>query len=65
MLLDTLALERSYKMDNIKIHQVELTNGEIAEYVIIDRGNGEYTSISKLTYDEQQAEHFTPNLTSE
>jgi hypothetical protein len=42
-------------MDNIKIHQIELTNGEIAECVIIDRGNGEFTSMSKSIYDEQQA----------
>ena len=49
-------------MDNIKIHQIELTNGEVAECVIIDRGNGEYTSISKADYDKQQAEHFTPIL---
>ena len=25
------------------------------EHVIIDRGNGEYTSMLKSTYDEQQA----------
>ena len=56
MRLDTLLLERSYKMDNIKIHQVELTNGEIAECVIIDRGNGEYISMSKATYDAQVAQ---------
>ena len=46
-------------MDNIKIHQIELTNGEIAECVIIDRGNGEYTSISKADYEAQQVEHLT------
>lgn len=26
------------------------------EYAIIDRGNGEYTSMLKSTYDEQQAQ---------
>ena len=46
-------------MDNIKIHQIELINGEIAECVIIDRGNGEYTSISKADYEAQQVEHLT------
>jgi hypothetical protein len=30
------------------------------EYALIDRGNGEYTSMPKSFYDEQQAEHFTP-----
>jgi hypothetical protein len=40
-----------------------LTN-EVTEHAIIDRGNGEFTSMLKSTYDEQQAqaEHFTPNL---
>ena len=35
------------------------------EYATIDRGNGEYTSMLKSTYDEQQAqaEHFTPMVT--
>ena len=26
------------------------------EQVIIDHGNGQYTSMAKLTYDEQQAQ---------
>ena len=29
---------------------------EGSEYAIIDRGNGEFTSMLKSTYDEQQAE---------
>jgi len=39
-------------------------SGETTEHAIIDRGNGEFTSMLKSTYDEQQAqaEHFTPNL---
>jgi hypothetical protein len=44
-------------MTNIQI--VELTNpytNEVVEHVIIDRGNGEYTSMLKSTYDEQQAQ---------
>ena len=32
------------------------------EYVIIDRGNGEFTSMLKSTYDEQQAALSTPNV---
>ena len=40
-----------------------LTN-EVTEHAIIDRGNGEFSSMLKSTYDEQQAEHFTPSLTS-
>ena len=36
--------------------------GNITEHIIIDRGNGEFTSMPKALYDEQQAqaEHFTP-----
>jgi hypothetical protein len=44
-------------MDNIKSIQVtEALTGEITEHVIIDRGNGEFTSMPKSTYDAQQAE---------
>ena len=35
------------------------------EHAIIDRGNGEFTSMLKSTYDEQQAqqvEHLTESL---
>jgi hypothetical protein len=30
------------------------------EHAIIDRGNGEYTSMLKSTYDAMQAEQSTP-----
>jgi hypothetical protein len=43
-------------MTNIQI--VELTNpytNEVIEHIIIDRGNGEYTSMLKSTYEAQQA----------
>ena len=52
-------------MDNVTFIQVTdpLTN-EVTEHAIIDRGNGEYTSMTKAFYEEQQAqaEHFTPNV---
>jgi hypothetical protein len=32
------------------------------EHAIIDRGNGEFTSMLKSTYDAIQAEQSTPNL---
>ena len=38
------------------------------EHAIIDRGNGEFTSMLKSTYDEQQAqqvEHLTESLPPE
>jgi len=50
-------------MENIEILKVEspLTQ-TIQEFVIINRGNGEFTSMLKSDYDEQQAEQSTPNL---
>ena len=49
-------------MDNVSF--VKLTNafGEEIEHAIIDRGNGEYTSMLKSTYDAMRAEQSTPNL---
>ena len=44
-------------MENIREITSELT-GEVN--VIIDRGNGEFTSMLKLTYDEQQAQASQP-----
>ena len=38
-------------MENITIVE---RNG--IEYIIIDRGNGEYTSMTKAYWDEQQAQ---------
>jgi hypothetical protein len=35
------------------------------EFVVIDRGNGEFTSMPKSEYDKQQAEQSTPSLTDE
>ena len=52
-------------MDKIKL--VKMTDPiteEIIEYAIIDRGNGEYTSILKSDYDAQQ-EHLTENPTED
>jgi len=40
----------------INILQVENMDGTITEHVIIDRGNGEFTSMPKSVYDAQQAE---------
>ena len=47
-----------------KVTFVEITDpltNEIKEYAIIDRGNGEFTSMPKATYDEQQA-HLTESV---
>jgi hypothetical protein len=45
-------------MDNIKIVEIEGISG-IQSYVIIDRGNGEFTSMLKAVYEAQQVEHLT------
>jgi hypothetical protein len=41
-------------MENIEI----IIDFQGIEHVIIDRGNGEYTSMPKEVYDAQQAEHL-------
>ena len=41
-------------MENIEIVTVTETDGTETEHVIIDRGNGEFTSMPKSVYDEQQ-----------
>ena len=45
-------------MDNIKI----ITDPEGLEHVIIDRGNGEFTSMPKAIWDEQQAKQTEGGL---
>jgi hypothetical protein len=49
-------------MDNVTFTTVENLDGTTTEHAIIDRGNGEYTSMLKSTYEAQQAEQSTPNL---
>ena len=57
-----LVLERSYKMDNVTFFTDELDG---IEHAIIDRGNGEFTSMPKSTYDAMQAEQSTPIVIDE
>jgi hypothetical protein len=47
-------------MDNVTFIEITdpLTN-EVTEHAIIDRGNGEFTSMLKSTYEAQQAEQST------
>jgi hypothetical protein len=50
-------------MENVQF--IEITNSltnEVIEQAIIDRGNGEFTSMPKSEYDRQQEEQSTPNL---
>jgi hypothetical protein len=42
-------------MDNVKIEKITDLFGTEYEWVNINHGNGEFTSMSKATYDEQQA----------
>jgi hypothetical protein len=42
-------------MDNVTFIKVAGIDGEV-EHAIIDRGNGEFTSMPKSEYDKQQTE---------
>ena len=53
-------------MDNVTF--IEITDpitGDVTEHAIIDRGNGEFTSMLKSTYDAMQAEQSTPIVIDE
>lgn len=41
-------------MEKVNFVEIENSFGEIKEYALIDRGNGEFTSMLKSVYDEQQ-----------
>jgi hypothetical protein len=44
-------------MNNVKFIEIEdSANGELNTHAIIDRGNGEFTSMLKSTYDEMIAQ---------
>ena len=44
----------------MKIIKVEQIDGTILDFVIIDRGNGEFTSMLKSTYDTLASESQAP-----
>ena len=48
-------------MDNVTFIDIETLSG-VETHAIIDRGNGEFTSMPKAEYDRQQAEQSTPIL---
>jgi len=52
-------------MNNVTFIKRENLDGVEIEYAIIDRGNNEYTSMLKSTYDAMQAEQSTPMVTDE
>jgi hypothetical protein len=50
-------------MDNVTfIEMTDVLTGKVTEHAIIDRGNNEFTSMLKSTYEAMQAEQSTPNL---
>jgi hypothetical protein len=52
-------------MENVTFIEIENQDGTTTEHAIIDRGNGEFTSMLKSTYEAQQAEQSTPIVTDE
>lgn len=48
-------------MENIEIVEIETING-VQTHVIIDRGNGEFTSMTKAHWDELQAKQTEGGL---
>ncbi len=53
-------------MEKIEIiEQTDAITGEVFQHVIIDRGNGEFTSMLKSTYEAMQAEQSTPSVINE
>jgi len=46
-------------MNNVTFIEIEGVAG-VETHAIIDRGNGEFTSMLKSTYEAQQAEQSTP-----
>ena len=56
-------LARNYKemtMDKVSFIEVE-ENGGVVEHAIIDRGNGEFTSMTKAHYEELEAAKANAN----
>jgi hypothetical protein len=50
-------------MDNVSFIQItDPISGNVVEHAIIDRGNGEYTSMLKSTYDEMIAQNEASTL---
>lgn len=45
-------------MENVTFVEIENIDGTTTEHAIIDRGNGEFTSMPKAVYDAQ-VEHLT------
>jgi hypothetical protein len=46
-------------MDNVNFVEIETGFDSIETYAIIDRGNGEFTSMTKAHYEAMQADEAT------
>ena len=46
-------------MTNLKFVSIDERDGTTTEHIIIDRGNGEFTSMLKSTYEAQQVAQAT------
>jgi hypothetical protein len=52
--------------NNVTFSEIEHPlSGELIAYATIDRGNGEFTSMLKSTYEAMQAEQSTPIVTAD
>ena len=49
-------------MDNVTFIEIENIDGSTTTHAIIDRGNGEYTSMPKEEYDRRQVEEVNLNV---
>jgi hypothetical protein len=52
-------------MNNVSFIKITGIDGTELEHAIIDRGNGEFTSMTKAHYEAMQAEQSTPNVTED
>ena len=43
-------------MEKITIVQIEQFGGELVDYVLVDKGDGEFTSTPKSVWDELEAQ---------
>ena len=51
-------------MNNVTYLDMPQVDGTTQTFAIIDRGNGEFTSMTKEAYDAQQAQNTLPSNSS-
>ena len=65
MLQPMSAYLRSCKMNNVTFIDFIQTDGLTQTFAVIDKGNNEFTTMLKTTYDAQQAQVSTPLASQE